>query len=162
MEKKFNADGSLNLHFNARQGVSGVYVGNGVMPDGYNVQVDYENGVEAVDFYTLAEETKINADNAAESERAAEEARTAAEKARGEAQSYAEQAAVPAAPGVYNVILTDRITAERYALIVEGGRLKLLGVSNSLDAADLTLIDSSTGVSYSVVIERGKLILEEV
>ena len=162
VEKKFNADGSINLHFNARQGVSGVYVGNGVMPDGYNVQVDYENGVETVDFYTLAEETKINAKNAAESERAAEEARTAAEKARGEAQSYAEQAAVPAAPGVYNVILTDRITAERYALIVESGRLKLLGVSNSLDAADLTLIDSSTGVSYSVVIERGKLILEEV
>lgn len=96
-----------------------------------------------------------SADKAAASEANAKQSETLA-------QSYAEQASVPAVAGVYNVVLTDRVTAERYALIVENGGLKLLGVSDSLDATELTLIDNGTGVSYAVVIESGKLILEEV
>lgn len=44
VEKTVEKDGSVNLHFNVRQGASGVYVGSGDMPEGYNVQVDYEEG----------------------------------------------------------------------------------------------------------------------
>lgn len=42
IEKQVNEDGSVTLHFNTRQGVSGVYVGDGDMPDGYDVQVNPE------------------------------------------------------------------------------------------------------------------------
>ena len=69
---------------------------------------------------------------------------------------------VPAAAGVYNVILTDRVTAERYALIVENGRLAILGVSETLEATDMNLIDSATGTAYAVVVESGRLALKEV
>lgn len=78
------------------------------------------------------------------------------------AQAEADRATVPAAVGMYNVILTDRVTGERYALIVEDGVLKLLGVSESLDAVELTLIDSASGTAYTVVIDDGKLAIEEV
>jgi hypothetical protein len=78
------------------QGTSGVYVGSGPMPDGCNVQVDYENGDDALDFYALAEETMIaagvateSAGEAKESEKAAKEAQTAAEQAAREAQAAA-------------------------------------------------------------------------
>lgn len=79
-----------------------------------------------------------------------------------QAQGYANEATVPAVEGVYNVILTDTVTADRYALIVEAGTLKLLGVSNTLDATDMTLVDSSTGTAYSLIVEDGTLKLEEV
>lgn len=79
-----------------------------------------------------------------------------------QAQGYAHDATVPAVEGVYNVILTDTVTADRYALIVENGTLKLLGVSNTLDATDMTLVDSSTGTAYSLIVEDGTLKLEEV
>ena len=69
---------------------------------------------------------------------------------------------MPAVEGVYNVILTDTVTADRYALVVEAGTLKLLGVSNTLNATDLTLVDSSTGTAYSLIVEGGTLKLEEV
>ena len=42
VEKQVNEDGSVTLHFNTRQGVSGVYVGEGDMPEGYDVQVNPE------------------------------------------------------------------------------------------------------------------------
>lgn len=87
-------------------------------------------------------------------------ARAAAEANR--AQAEAERMTVPVAVGVYNVILTDRVTRERYALIVENGRLTLLGVSGTLMATDMNLIDSVTGTAYTLTLERGKLYLEEV
>lgn len=40
VEKTVDQNGAVNLHFNVRQGVSGVYVGSGDMPEGYNVQID--------------------------------------------------------------------------------------------------------------------------
>lgn len=78
------------------------------------------------------------------------------------AQAYAQQASVPPVQGVYNVILTDSVTGDRYALIVNNGKLGILGVANTLDATTLTLIDSDTGLSYSVIVENGNLGIEEV
>lgn len=80
----------------------------------------------------------------------------------GLAQAEAERATVPAVEGVYNVVLQDRVTSDRYALIVEDGVLKLLGVAESLDAATLTLIDAATGTAYAVVVDSGRLAVEEV
>ena len=79
-----------------------------------------------------------------------------------QAQGYAQEATVPAVEGVYNIILTDTVTSDRYALIVENGTLKLLGVSNTLNATELNLVDSSTGTAYSLIVESGTLKLEEV
>lgn len=126
---------------------------------------------------------KSHADDAADSaatatqERAASQtARAGAEAAQGaaaasaetataqanRAQAEADRATVPAVEGVYNVVLADRVTSERYALIVESGRLKLLGVASTLDAADVTLIDQNSGTAYGLIVESGNLILEEV
>ena len=102
-----------------------------------------------------AASAKTSANNAAQSA-------TEAEASANRAQAEAERVTVPAAVGVYNVVLTDRVTAERYALIVENGRLSLLGVSETLDATDMNLIDSATGTAYAVVVESRRLILEEV
>ena len=107
---------------------------------------------EANEFATIAQ---TSADNAAQSAADAEESAN-------RAQAEADRATIPAVSGVYNVVLTDRVTAERYALIVENGRLSLLGVSESLDSAEVNLIDNTTGTAYAVVVESGKLILEEV
>lgn len=87
-------------------------------------------------------------------------ARAAAEANR--AQAEAERVTVPAAVGVYNMILTDRVTGGRYALLVENGKLALLSVSETLEATDMNLIDTATGTAYNVVVENGKLSLEEV
>lgn len=79
------------------------------------------------------------------------------------AQAYAEQTNNPAVvQGVYNYILQDRNTGARYALLVEGGVLKLLGVSEGLDAASLVLIDTVSGLSYELVVETGVVKLLEV
>lgn len=79
------------------------------------------------------------------------------------AQAYAEQTNTPAVvQGVYNYILTDRSDGARYALLVEDGVLKLLGVSESLEATDLSLIDTVTGKGQQLVVEDGTLKLEEV
>lgn len=77
------------------------------------------------------------------------------------AQTYAEQAKTPA-ENVYSVILTDSITAEKYALVVDNGRLALLGVSNDLDSAEIALVDQNTGMAYNVIVESGKLKIQEV
>lgn len=85
-----------------------------------------------------------------------------AESEANRAQAEAERATIPAVIGVYNVILSDRVTGEKYALIVENGRLAILGVSETFDATDMTLIDSATGVSYEMLVESGKITLQEV
>lgn len=102
-----------------------------------------------------ATSAKTSADNASQSA-------TDAEASANMAQAEADRATIPAVSGVYNVVLTDRVTAERYALIVEDGRLVLLGVSGNLDSAEVNLIDNATGTAYNVVVESGRLILEEV
>lgn len=78
------------------------------------------------------------------------------------AQAEADRATIPPVAGVYNVILSDRVTGSRYALIVEGGRLELLGVADTLDATDFTLIDPATGTGWILAVDNGKLLIEEV
>ena len=80
----------------------------------------------------------------------------------GVAQAEADRATTPAAVGVYNYILQDRITGDKYALLIENGTLELLGVSDTLDAKDLKLIDVETGISYELITESGNLKLLEV
>lgn len=79
------------------------------------------------------------------------------------AQAYAEQTNNPVVvQGVYNYILQDRITGDRYALLVEGGTLELLGVPNTMDATDMALIDTVTGKKQQLIVESGTLKLLEV
>lgn len=85
-----------------------------------------------------------------------------AERAANRAQAEADRATVPAVKGVYNVVLNDRITGEKYALIVENGCLMLLGVSDALAAAEVHLIESVTGTAWTLTVENGVLILKEV
>ena len=75
----------------------------------------------------------------------------------GRAQAEAERASVPPVEGVYNIVLEDRITGERYALIVERGRPALLGVSETLEAASPLIIDQTDGRAYGFIVENGKL-----
>ena len=102
-----------------------------------------------------ATSAKASADNAAQSA-------TNAEASANRAAAEAERVTVPAAVGVYNVVLTDRVTNERYALIVENGHLAILGVSNTLEATDMNLIDTATGTAYELTVESGRLNLKEV
>ena len=85
-----------------------------------------------------------------------------AEKWANKAQGYAEQATVPAVAGVYNIVLTDRITAKRYAMIVENGTLVLLEVSAALEAAEPVRIDTVTGTAYYITVEDGVIVLAPV
>lgn len=78
------------------------------------------------------------------------------------AQAEAERVTVPAASGICNVILSDRVTGERYVLLVENGRLTILGVSKTLNATDMTLIDTANGTAYGLTVESGRLNLKEV
>ena len=104
----------------------------------------------------------VSAAAAKTSETNAAKSATDAEKSANRAQAEAERVSVPAAVGVYNVVLTDRVTNERYALIVENGVLAILGVADDLETTDMTLIDSATGTAYTVAVESGRIILEEV
>jgi len=58
--------------------------------------------------------------------------------------------------------LVDRITLQKYALLVEGKRLKILGVSDEFTETEMTLIDVQTGLSYNVVVDNGEIGIEEV
>lgn len=79
------------------------------------------------------------------------------------AQAAAEQASVPPVKGVYNVVVADRsVSGAKYALVVYSGRLKLVGVASTTEATDMTLIDATSGKSYTLVADNGRLLLEEV
>lgn len=78
------------------------------------------------------------------------------------AQAEADRATIPAVEGVYNIVLSDRVTGDRYALIVEQGKLKLLEVSEELDTSYVILIDHTNGVSYELSVESGKIQIKEV
>ena len=58
--------------------------------------------------------------------------------------------------------MVDRITLQKYALLVEGKRLKILGVSDEFTETEMTLIDVQTGLSYNVVVDNGEIGIEEV
>lgn len=109
-----------------------------------------------------AANAKVSESNAKTSEGNAKESETAAQASANRAQAEADRATVPAVAGVYNVILTDRVTGARYALIVENGRLALLGVSETLEATDMNFIDTATGRSYKLIVVNGRLNTEEV
>ncbi len=128
-----------------------------------NAKTDADRAEIARESIVLDEHKMAQAvENAATSAENAAASEAVSVDAADRAQSYAEQASVPPVEGVYNIILVDRATAERYALIVESGRLKLLGVSDTLNATERTIVDSATGVAYSPHVENGRLILTEV
>lgn len=78
------------------------------------------------------------------------------------AQAEADRATVPAAEGAYNVILVDRATGAPYALMVEDGVLKLLGMKEgSYDPTEVMLVDGVTGIPYTLTVESGTLKMEE-
>ena len=110
---------------------------------------------------TNAEKARQSADSSADCAWAAADSETQARRYAGLAQAEAERATVPAVAGVYNLILTDRVTGSRFALLCEEARLVLLEVSPDLDAVELYLVDCATGVDYSMVVENGRLMLEE-
>ena len=68
---------------------------------------------------------------------------------------------MPPVEGVYNIVLEDRVTGGRYALIVERGRLGLLGVTDTLVATSPLIIDRTDGKAYALTVEDGRLALEE-
>lgn len=109
-----------------------------------------------------AQSAAESAQEASGSAQAADDHAQSAEYYAGLAQAAAEGIAIPAVEGVYNVILSDRVTGDQYALIVESGVLKLLGVSGGLTATELELPDLTTGTGYALVVEDGTLKLQEV
>lgn len=78
------------------------------------------------------------------------------------AMQQADRASVPPVEGVYNLVVTDRITGEKYAIIVADGRLTLLACSANADTANLQLVDVDTGIAYALTAESGRIVLEEV
>lgn len=109
-----------------------------------------------------AQSAAESAQEASGSAQAAEDHAQSAEYYADLSQAAAEGIAIPAVEGVYNVILSDRVTEDQYALIVESGVLKLLGVSGGLTATELELPDLTTGKGYALVVEDGTLKLQEV
>ena len=113
---------------------------------------------------SVAQETQRAVSAADAAEKSRDGAKDEADRSKAEAdraQAEAERVAVPPVEGVYNVILSDRATGERYALLVERGRLALLGVSDTLEATIPLLIDQTDGKAYAVVVEDGRLKIEE-
>lgn len=78
------------------------------------------------------------------------------------AEAAAERVTAPPVVGVYNVILQDRGTGEKYALRVVNRHIQLLGVADDLNAMELTLIDDVTGAKSWVYVENGRLGVEEI
>ena len=130
-----------------------------------NAELAWESSQQAQEAAKRADEdaqsARSSADRGADSARAAADSEAQARRYAGLAQAEAERAAVPAVAGIYNLILTDRVTGARFALLCEEARLVLLEVSPDLDAMELYLVDHATGVDYSVVVEDGRLMLEE-
>ena len=63
---------------------------------------------------------------------------------------------------VESLILSDTVTGEHYALLVEKGRLTIVGVSDALESTDMMFIDTATGTAYELTVESGRLTLKEV
>lgn len=80
----------------------------------------------------------------------------------GVAQAEADRATVPPVENVYNLIIPDRVTGQKYALLVEDGKLAILGVADTFTDTQYTIIDSVTGLAYVVVADNGRIAIEEV
>lgn len=61
-----------------------------------------------------------------------------------------------------NIILQDAVTDDLYALTIENGTLVLLGVSNTTPTGDIQILDTQSGIAYTLIVEDGVLKLEEV
>ena len=84
-----------------------------------------------------------------------------AEEAAARAEAEAERVTVPAAVGVYNIILEDRATGQRYALLIEKGLICTLEVRSDLEATKMLLVDNATGTTYTLGVDAGNLYIEE-
>jgi len=84
-----------------------------------------------------------------------------AEEAAARAEAEAERVTVPAAVGVYNIILEDRATGQRYALLIEKGLICTLEVRSDLEATEMLLVDNATGTAYVLGVDAGNLYIEE-
>lgn len=123
------------------------------------IMADIQGAAQAADSKEAAAASAAKAESyAQQTEGIAESAQAWAQMA----QAEAERATVPAVEGVYNIVLTDRKTGERYALIVENGVLSLLGVNYDTATEEPVLIDNNTGTAYQLMAEGGVLKLMEV
>ena len=61
-----------------------------------------------------------------------------------------------------NIVLQDTVTNDLYALTIESGTLMLLGVSNTTPTGDIQILDTQSGIAYTLIVEDGVLKLEEV
>ena len=96
------------------------------------------------------------------SQQAAASSAQAASKEADRAQAEAERASVPAVEGVYNIILQDRTTNAKYAVIAENGVLTLLAVSTGVVSQNVNVVDPDTGKVYQLYASGGSLAIEEV
>ena len=61
------------------------------------------------------------------------------------------------------LILQDVTTLEKYSVIIEDGRLELIAVADNIEiSSQYTIIDNETGFAYSLIVNNGKLMLQEV
>lgn len=60
------------------------------------------------------------------------------------------------------LILQDTSTLEKYNVLINNGRIELVTVADNIDVTEYSMIDIATGVTYNLVAENGRLILEEV
>lgn len=121
---------------------------------------------QSIQYYTRTEGSAARADESAlQAEQRAKEAQDEAREAETQAnraQAEADRATVPAVAGIYNIIIPDRTTGEKYAVLFEGGKLYLLGVAATMQATDFVLVDSASGKNYRLGVENKLLIVEEV
>ena len=121
---------------------------------------------QSIQYYTRTEGSAARAaESALQAEQRAKEAQDEAREAETQAnraQAEADRATVPAVAGIYNIIIPDRTTGEKYAVLFEGGKLYLLGVASTMQATDFVLVDSASGKNYRLGVENKLLIVEEV
>ena len=121
---------------------------------------------QSIQYYTRTEGSAARAaESALQAEQRAKEAQDEAREAETQAnraQAEADRATVPAVAGIYNIIIPDRTTGEKYAVLFEGGKLYLLGVAATMQATDFVLVDSASGKNYRLGVENKLLIVEEV
>lgn len=66
------------------------------------------------------------------------------------------------ASGGTTLILQDTSTLEKYNVLINNGRIELVTVADNIDATEYSMIDVATGVTYNLIAENGRLMLEEV
>lgn len=121
---------------------------------------------QSIQYYARTEGSTAKAEEAAlQAAQRADKAQAEAQEAEAQAnraQAEADRATVPAVAGIYNIIIPDRTTGEKYAVLFEGGKLYLLGVASTMQATEFVLVDSASGKNYRLSVENKLLIVEEV